>query len=286
MNIKGFLIGCLAGLLANPASAEPKVIRVNDSSDPNGAYVIKMINLAINRTDSKYKLIVTKDKFSQTKIYDEVENNTLDMFWSSSNLELESNFLPIRICLYKGLLGYRIFIINKANQAKFDGVKTLDELKKFTIGQGKTWADTSILESNGFSVVKVNKYESLFYMVDGGRFDAFSRGVHEPFGELEQHPNLKDLTVEKNLMLVYKMPFYLFVSKNNKFLANDIERGLNSAIEDGSFDRVFFDDPAVKSVMEKANMKNRRIFELKNPTLSKETPLDRKELWYDPSAEY
>jgi hypothetical protein len=198
---------------------------------------------------------------------------------------LEQKFAPVRICLYKGLLGNRIFIIHKDNQAKFDQVKTLDDLKRITIGQGKTWADTKILESNGLQVVKVNKYESLFYMVEGGRFDAFSRGVHEPFGELEQHPQLKDLTVEKGLMLVYKMPFYLFVKKANSQLAKDIETGLNRAIDDGSFDEVFRNDPAVQSVMQKANMKARRVFELQNPTLSKETPLDRKELWFDPKTE-
>lgn len=271
-------------LLSLSVFANQKTLQVNDSSDPNGPYAIKMIELAIRHIDNKYKLSVSKENYSQAKIMEEIDANNLDIFWNSSSSELEDKFTPIRIPLYKGLLGYRIFIINKNNQSKFDGVKTYEDLKAITIGQGKTWADTKILESNGLTVVKVNKYESLFYMVDGGRFDAFSRGVHEPFGELEKHPELKDLAVEKNLMLVYKMPFYLFVNKQNKELAKDLEIGLNRAIEDGTFDQVFFNDSSVKSVMEKANMKNRRVFELKNPTLSKETPLERKELWFDPKA--
>lgn len=284
MLIKKWVCLILVLVSSHSVYAQQKILKVNDSSDPNGPYAIKMIELAIKHIDKKYTLSVAKENFSQAKIMDEISNNKLDIFWNSSNSDLENQFSPIRIPLYKGLLGYRIFIINKSNQAKFDAVKSLDDLKKITIGQGRTWADTKILESNGLSVVKVNKYESLFYMVEGGRFDAFSRGVHEPFGELEKHPDLKDLTVEKNLMLVYKMPFYLFVGKDNKALAKDLELGLNRAIEDGSFDQVFFGDPAVQSVMEKANMKNRRVFELQNPTLSKETPLDRKELWYDPKA--
>lgn len=275
---------CVALSASYAAVAEDGIIKANDSSDPNGPYAVKMIELALKHIDKKYKLTVTKENYSQVKIMQEMEEGNLTIFWNSSNQDLEERFTPIRIPLYKGLLGYRIFIINKNNQAKFDNVKTFDDLKKLTIGQGTTWADTKILESNGFKVVKANKYEGLFYMVDGGRFDAFSRGVHEPFGELEKHPELKDLTVEKNLMLVYRMPFYLFVGKDNKTLAKDLEQGLNRAIEDGSFDQVFFNDPAVKSVMEKANMKSRRVFELNNPTLSKETPLDRKELWYDPKA--
>ncbi|MET0356330.1 MAG: diguanylate cyclase, partial [Cellvibrio sp.] len=243
-----------------------------------------MIQLALNHIDKKYKLVVSKEPYSQVKIMDEVNNGNLEVFWNSSNASKEAEFTPIRICLYKGLLGNRIFIINKHTQNKFDQVKTLDDLRQLTIGQGKTWADTKILESNGFNVIKANKYESLFYMVDGGRFDAFSRGVHEPFGELASRPALKDLTVEKNLMLVYRMPMYLFVKNSNKALAKDLETGLNLAIADGSFDQVFLNDPAVKDVMAKADMKNRRAFYLDNPTLSKETPLDRKELWFDPKT--
>lgn len=284
MNSKKLWFACLMTLLSISAQAEESVIRVNDSSDPNGPYAVKMIQLALKHIDKKYKLVVAKEPYSQLKIMEEVTNGNLELFWNSSNADKESRFSPVRICLYKGLLGNRIFIINKNNQGKFDNIKTLDELKKITIGQGKTWADTMILESNGFTVLKANKYESLFLMVDGGRFDAFSRGVHEPFGELASHPNLKDLTVEKHLMLVYRMPFYLFASVENKALARDLEAGLNAAIADGSFDQVFFGDPAVQDVLAKADMKNRRAFFLDNPTLSKETPLDRKELWFDPKS--
>jgi ABC-type amino acid transport substrate-binding protein len=274
----------LFSLVSVNAIAEELLIRVNDSSDPNGPYAVKMIQLAMKHIDKKYKLVVTKEPYSQPKIMEEVNNGNLEAFWNSANAEKEEQFTAVRIPLYKGLLGNRIFIIHKDNQSKFDNIKTLEDLKKITIGQGKTWADTKILESNGLNVVKANKYESLFLMVDGGRFDAFSRGVHEPFGELAGHPNLKDLTVEKNLMLVYRMPFYLFVKKENKTLARDLEAGLNAAIADGSFDEVFFGDPSVQDVLAKANMKNRRAIYLNNPTLSKETPLDRAELWFDPKS--
>lgn len=284
MKYRTLLLTSLLSLWMSSALAEENLIRVNDSSDPNGPYSIKMIQLALQHIDKKYKVVVTKEPYSQIKIMEEVNNGKLDLFWNSSDSEKETTFLPIRICLYKGLLGNRIFIINKANQSKFDQVQTLEDLKKLTIGQGKSWADTKILKANGFKLVTTNKYESLFFMVEGGRFDAFSRGVHEPFGELDAHPQLKDLTVEKHLMLVYRMPFYLFVAKQNKTLAKDLESGLNAAIADGSFDQTFFGDPSVQDVLAKADMKNRRSFFLDNPTLHKDTPLDRKELWFDPKT--
>jgi hypothetical protein len=54
------------------------------------------------------------------------------------------------------------------------------------------------------------------------------------------------------------------------------------AIEDGSFDRFFYNHPDIKNVLTRADLKNRRIFELKNPVLPKDTPLNDKRLWYTP----
>ena len=225
-----------------------------------------------------------QENFTQARINEEIATEgALDVCWNSSDATLEQQIEPIRIPLFKGLLGYRIFIINKNNQAKFDHVKTLADLKQLTVGQGRTWADARILEANGFKVIKANKYPNLFYMVEGGRFDGFPRGVHEPFGELDARPNM-ELGIEKNLMVYYQMPFYLFVSKNNKKLKAILEDGFEKAIADGSFDATFLADKAVQDVIAKANMKNRLVFRLSNPTLSKETPINRPELWFDPDT--
>lgn len=272
--------------LGTTAQAAGKVIRVNEYSDPNAAYAIEMLRLAISHIDTPYQVEISKDDLTQARVNEEIRNGgRLDMGWTSFDAETEASVLPIRIPLFKGLLGYRILIIHKNDQAKFDRVKTLEDLKKLKFGQGRTWADTRILEANGFNIIKTNKYPGLFHMLEGGRFDGFPRGVHEPFGELVLRPEL-ELTVEKNLMIAYKMPFYLFVSQNNPELARDIETGLNRAIADGSFDRVFRNAPSVRDVLQKANMKERKVFYIDNPLLSKETPLHRSELWFDPAKDF
>src|SRR5690606_16124795 len=91
------------------------------------------------------------------------------------------------------------------------------------------------------------------------------------------------LEVEKNLLLAYTNPFYFFVSKSNPELARDLEQGLRIAMEDGSFNEYFFNDPTVQDVVNKANLANRIIIRLDNPTLPKATPLDNRELWFDPT---
>jgi hypothetical protein len=261
-------------------NADSGVIRVNEATDGNGRYAMAMVRLALSKVDAKYRFETDPLEMSQARNIENVASGSSDLLWAATDQSLEDQLLPIRIPLYKGLLGHRIFIINPASQYRFDQVKTFNDLKSFTFGQGTTWADTAILESNGLTVIKTNKYQNLFYMVDGGRFDAFPRGVQEPWQEMVSHPELP-LTVEKRLMLVYRMPFYLFVSKQNKVLARQLEEGLNLAIADGSFDTLFFNDPMVQGVIEKANLEGRLVFNLSNPGAPKGTPIDRPELWLD-----
>lgn len=279
---KALISFLLAGASMSAISAET-VVRYNSTADPSGDYALSMIRLAFAHIDQKYKLQELPGQYTQTKLIEDLKSNNLDIIWAATNKELEEVILPVRIPLYKGLLGHRLMIIRKGEQAKFDQVHTLDDLRKIPLGQGSSWADTKILEANGFKVVKTLKYPGLFFMLDGGRFDAFPRGVFEPFGEVEKHPEL-NLAVEQRLMLVYRMPFYLFVNKENKQLARDLELGLNRAIADGSFEKVFLAAPNVQTAIQKGNLKNRIIFNLDNPSLPKETPLDRAELWVDPKA--
>lgn len=266
-------------LLAHAQS--PQVIRTLPISTDIDRYTINILKLAIARQDTPYKLeFDPSDTRTQSRYIEDVASGKVDLMWAASDQNLESRLLPVRIPLLKGLLGHRIFLIHKNDQYKFDQIQTLDDLKRLKLGQGTTWADTKILESNGLKVVKTNKYESLLYMLDGGRFDAFPRGIQEPWEEVNKIPGLQ-LVVEKRIMLVYKMPFYFFVSKDNPRLARALEEGLNKAVADGSFDKVFFADPSIRKAVELADLKNRKVFYLDNPNLPRETPVDRPELWLD-----
>ncbi len=111
--------------------AADKILRVNDFSDPNASYAIKMLKLAIAHSDNpNYQLEISHENFTQTRTNEEVRSKgLLDVCWASSDSDIEAQLRPIRIPLFKGLLGYRIFIINKNDQAKFSHVKTLEELK-------------------------------------------------------------------------------------------------------------------------------------------------------------
>lgn len=272
-----------AAFFCHTSVAAPQTLNLNDSSDVNSPYAIAMLKLANEKLGNKYQFNITSNGVTKMRLMEEVNNGTYDVFWSSTNNDLETRFDPIRIPLFKGLLGHRIFIIRQGDQARFDNIKTVEDLKHIKMGSGTTWADTKILAANGLNVVKVNKYPNMFYMLDGARFDAFPRAVFEPFKEIATYSKLP-LTVEKNLMLVYRMPYYLFVRKGNTQLGKDLETGLERAIADGSFEKLFLNDPSVRDVIEKVNMNQRRVIYLENPTASPLTPINRPALWVDPKT--
>lgn len=270
-------------LTSHPQTTHAETLRVVQGNNSIEVYARGLLQLALSKLPEPYKVEETVPNTSEERMVSMLMDKQLDVVWYATTNELEEKLQPIYIPIYRGLLGYRVLMIKKGNQHKFDGIKTLEDLRRVSLGQGHFWADTNVLTANGLNVVRVLKYEGLFYMLDGDRFDAFPRGAHEPWSEMQRYPELA-LEVEKNLLLSYTNPFYFFVNKTNTKLANDIERGLRIAIEDGSFDEYFFNDPTVKDVMTKANLPGRTIIKLDNPSLPKNTPIADKSLWFDPYA--
>jgi hypothetical protein len=275
------LVAALQCVVSVAAYAQENTkVTVVSRGDDTAHYAIDMIRLGLEKVGRGFEVVVQDGALSAPKLREELIAGNIDVIWTATNMDMEENALPVRIPLYKGLLGHRILIIHKDNARMFDYVNTMEEVLKFRYGQGVGWTDTTIMEANGMKVVPATKYEGLFHMTDGKRFDAFPRGVHEPWGEVKNNPDL-ELTVDKNLMFVYTMPYYLMVTPTRPDLAADIERGLLMAVDDGSFDKRFFNDEMVKMVLQYANLKDRRIFKLRNPELPPRTPLDNPKLWID-----
>lgn len=272
------LMACLLSLSLQAQAAPLRMVQGNNSIE---AYAKGLLKLALSKIPANYDWQEPVENTSEERIVQMLMDNELDIVWYASTNDLEERLLPVRIPMYRGLLGYRVLMIKQGTQHKFNGVKTLEDLRRFSLGQGRFWADTQVLEANGLNVVKVLKYEGLFHMLDGDRFDAYPRGVHEPWSEMQRYSKLA-LDVEQNILLSYINPFYFFVNKANPELARDIERGLRIAIEDGSFNEYFLNDPTVKDVINKANLQDRIVIRLNNPGLPKQTPVDEKALWFDP----
>ncbi|WP_199244339.1 hypothetical protein [Pseudodesulfovibrio cashew] len=252
--------------------------------DPRHTYVISLLRLALDKTVPEYgdyDLVHHPIPTEQSRSLELVaEGGGIDVVWTMTSIERERDLLPVRIPLQKGLLGYRIFLIRKGRADVFRRVRSLDELRRFVAGQGHDWPDTRILRHNGLRVRTCPRYSLCFGMLAERRFDFFPRGVNEPWGEMREHPGMP-FCVEKTILLRYPAPLYFFVNRGNPGLAKRIDTGLRMALADGSFDELFYNHPQMRQVFQKVGFKERRIFDLENPFLPPETPLDDASMWID-----
>jgi len=262
----------LAGLasfgLVAQAVADPAVLTYPKRPDsPRWNYALGLIELALRESGRDDVLQPTAEEFSQTRAARELELGNIDFIWTGTSADYEQRFRAIPIPVMRGLDGYRICIIDPAQQPAFSAVKTLADLQLLTIGQDPGWSDVKVLNAAGFAVV-TGAYESLFDMVERHRFDCFLRGVHEAPAEVAKHPGL---AVESDLLIVYPFTSFFFVNKGDTKLAEDLEKGLKKAYEDGSFMAYFKNHPAIKAIFEQARIDRRRRFEIPNPLLTEAT---------------
>jgi hypothetical protein len=280
--------------LACPTHAEPAAViwpRPESASDTQYVYDYELLRQALEKTVGAFGPYVMSQSaapMNQARAADEIVagSGAVNIFARSTSIEHETRMLPIRIPIDKGLISYRVFLIRADAQPRLAEVKTVDELRHFSIGSFITWSDTRILRDGGFTVVTGDSYEGLFKMLTAQRFMLFSRSVDEAYREWDERKEaLPDLRIEDTLLLYFPTTRYFFVQRSaaGQLLAERVEAGLNRMIEDGSFDTLF---QAYKGpLIERAHLKTRRVFRISNPYLSPETPLARRELWYDPFAE-
>ena len=252
------------------------------SGDPRESYKYQLVDLLLKTTQDKYgpyEIHLTKAVNSQKRDIKEINSGNINIFISMTSKAREEAMMAIPYPVFKGLYGYRVFLIKASEQAKFSKIKTIQQLKKLKAIQGTHWPDLNILKSNGFHVEDTSHHNSLYKMLEFGRVDYFPRGIHEPWSELKARPDM-GLAVEKNLMLYYPAPGYIFVHKSNTHLAARFKEGFERIISSGEFDRFFNQHPQIVEMKQQANLKNRRLFKLSNPLLSKDTPIHDERLWF------
>lgn len=209
----------------------------------------------------------------------------LTVMYLSTTPDFEKTLIPIRIPVDRNLGGYCVLLIRKEDQKRFDSVRSLSDLRRFSYGLGLGWIDVGILRANRFKVVTGSSYEGLFEMLAHRRFDVFLRGAVEVLDEYEGRKGaLPDLHIEENLILYYPLPMYFWFSRNDegRRLAARAEEGMRMMLADGTYDAVF--DKYQRHKIERLRLKERRILRIANPNVGPETPLRDKRLWFDPKT--
>ena len=245
-------------------------------TDKRYDYRIALLSLAMEKTlksHGPYALVPYNEAVTQQRgLHILKKNKGVNIAFLASNSDREKNFLSVKIPILRGILGYRVFLIKDINEGKFSNIQSLQELKDTMVaGFGSQWADMAILTSNEIPVMGSVRYETLFGMLSKGRFDYFPRGINEAWLEIEnKNDKYPRLIVEPTMALYYPYPVYFYVQKQNITLAQRITEGLETALQDGSFKRLFL--KFHKALIDRAELSNRRFFVLDNPNLTPDTP--------------
>ena len=268
---KSFLYILLFSLFTTVVYAKPLEVIYPSSTekDTRTDYLVSVLTLALDKSKIDYSLKASGIEMTHSRKIKSVSKGGISIIWSAANRKTQKKLDAIKIPIYGGLMGYRVFIINKEIQDKLSLVKDLDDLRSFTVGQGIGWGGAKILKHAKFKVVEA-KYNSLFKMVDLKRFDLFSRGIQEAYPEVDIRKTLlPSLVVEKDLGVHYPKAVFFYVKKGNKELKDALEMGLNMAYEDGSFLKLFKNHSYIKKALTDANMESRRWFKIENPFFDK-----------------
>jgi hypothetical protein len=266
--VAGVLLFIAGGVAAAGAPLQVVVPALHPSSREHAAYFPQLLRLALEKTaasDGPFELRHYDQELSSPRQALELRNKgVINVMWDGTNAQREAELMPVRISLLRQLNDYRVFLIRGEDRDRFRAVHTLAALRALTAGAGVNWPSTDVLRANGLPVVTSITYESLFPMLSVKRFDYLPRGIYEVWFEQRAHA-AEGLVVEDSIFLHYSLPFYFFVSQDNKQLAARIERGLRIAQRDGSFDKLFNSVPAFRRSEAEIAAGRRRVFELKLP---------------------
>lgn len=247
--------------------------------DHRGDYAVALLRLALTEAGVDADLQPSPVLMMQDRSFIELKKgSSLHVMWTMTTRQREAEALPIRIPIYKGLIGWRLPLVHASQSDLLSQVRTLQQLAAFDAGQARDWPDADILQANGLSVITTANYSNLFQMLGRQRFDYMPRSVVEVWDEAESH-RADGVIVDQHLVLHYPAAVYFFVNKQNTELARKISVGLERALANGKFNRLFYSYHA--KAIEQARISQRTVIELQNPLLPKETPLNRKELWLD-----
>ena len=228
---RAFLVGALVWSSFAAQGAQRRNLRYVEALpfDLFGRYALAVLGEALGRLPQSYRLqAVPNFEVTQGRIELEVERpgGPLDIMSSMTSREREQRLLPIRVPLDRGLLGWRVAVIRRADLPKWREPMTLERLKSLRAGQGLHWPDVDILRSNGLEVSTAASTGNLFEMLRKGRIDYFPRSVLEVIDELkaEASKRLNDFALSRGYDSIESLASY--TSSTDPDYAAESARGI------------------------------------------------------------
>jgi hypothetical protein len=213
------LIMLLFLFVSTPATAID-IVTVNVGESENDTRVLFKNELVVNALEltkeeyGDYKIVENPNRMNIARAFRELQSGkNLSLTFAHTRPEFEQMARPVRVSIRSKVDSYRLLVVKKGQSAKFKDVKTLNDLAQFTIGLSPNWSTYKIMQENGFTIVDTPIYNSMFRMLEQGRFDFMPRAVNEVYDELALHkPVNEGLEIVPELALFIPSNSYMFVS--------------------------------------------------------------------------
>ncbi|MCV2351166.1 transporter substrate-binding domain-containing protein [Paucibacter sp. Y2R2-4] len=274
------LLAALQPARAQTASPAPLIVRHALAQEQHAKVltfeqvVLRLLLDKTVATHGPYQLQAT-EVVSQNRAFLQLAAGDLDLLSSMTSKEREAQGLPVRVCLYRGLLGVRLPIALSQRREQFESVSQLSQALALHIGQVADWPDTKVLNDNGWKVERLPRLNTFPEMLKRERIDLFALGAIEVFPIVDGLPGL---SVLEQWAIAYPSAYYFFVSPQQPALAERLRRGWDMVLADGSFDALF--EQWMGPQLARARLNERRWLILKNPELPATAPLSDPRLWH------
>lgn len=236
-------------------------------------YEREVLDAVLRATEEKYGVIpLVEDKTDYANPEDEARifrSKGFDVFGTvAGNPKLENEKkIVVPYPMMKGLLGYRLLIIRKDDEQKYQKISQPSQLQQERLGIPLGWADAALFRHNGYSVVEEGSFNDLFTRQLDKQFDYVSFGANEVESVYSSLASASgDLIIENSLLLYYPFPLVFYVNPNNEQLAHRIASGMKSITDNGVLDEIFIRHYG--DLVSRLKLKDRRMIELANPLLS------------------
>ncbi|SMF21204.1 ABC-type amino acid transport/signal transduction systems, periplasmic component/domain [Alteromonadaceae bacterium Bs31] len=199
-----------------------------------------------------------------------LKGERMHLFFSADGEHIKLAFPGVKNIVQPFLnyrLGLRKCIVHRTKKNKLDSVSDLQGLKQVRIGQVHYWPDIAPYQQHGLSVTAADTYESMFSMLDRGRFDCLPLSVLEIDGALKEQIILyPELTLSEKLYFFYPLPYYIGITKSQPDLLTRFELELATMAKDGSLSALYAD--VFAPTEEIFTNSSGSLFILTNPNLS------------------
>lgn len=273
----GLLVSDLAHAQRPPAEDHVIEIKLADLNDDNPLidYRKALLELAMKASGRRYTIsgcqladVATSDLRHVQLIK---SGQYCNLLATSAGSALTQGLLSIEFPIYLGGGGYRVLLANRKSLEAARLIRNLDDLKRFSIGSGIGWGDTSIMQANGLAVVQAN-YMNLFAMLKAGRFDFYNRSAFEASAELESYDPGHELAIVPGLVLFYPEDLFFYTSPNRADLREALLEGLRKIHRSGELAELIRTHRSTRHARSVLQQAKGRVLVLANDRL---TPLER-----------